>query len=296
MSELASRRGFAFPALIGLGILNHTVLAGSRVTVSLYALSLGASPLIVGTLMGLYAFLPMWLAVAAGRLSDRVGVRRPMLIGSCGIAVAAALPCALPGIVALYVVTSLLGASFMLFQVAAQNATGAFGLASERAKNFSLLALGYSTSGFCGPLLAGLLIDPSFTAACAVLATLPLVPIAVLGRGMLALPGPHREHAHGATGGLAELFRNRHLKRVFVVNGLLAMAWDLHAFFIPIYGATLGLSASRIGVIPGSFAGDVCGSTVHAVIARRFSNSGSDHGADRRGGVRAIPFVEHVGP
>ena len=68
--------------LIALAIVNHSVLSGSRVTVSLYALSIGASPLVVGTLMGLYAFLPIWLSVAAGRLSDRVGVRRPMLVGS----------------------------------------------------------------------------------------------------------------------------------------------------------------------------------------------------------------------
>jgi len=33
------------------------------------------------------------------------------------------------------------------------------------------------------------------------------------------------------------------------------MAWDLHTFFIPIYGARLELSASMIGVILASFAG-----------------------------------------
>lgn len=273
MSEPARPSRRAFAVLIGLGILNHTVLTGSRVTVSLYALSKGASPLIVGALMGLYAFLPMWLAVAAGRLSDRVGVRRPMLLGSCGIALGAALPFALSGIAPLYVATSLLGASFMLFQVAAQNATGTFGPPSERAQNFSLLALGYSISGFCGPLIAGLVIDhASFTAAFATLALLPLLPVVVLGRGVPALPGPHRGHALGPRGGIAELFRNRHLRRVFVVNGLLSMAWDLHTFFIPIYGARIGLSASGIGVILASFA-----AATFAVrllmprIARRFS-------------------------
>ena len=51
-----------------------------------------------------------------------------------------------------------------------------------------------------------------------------------------------------------QLMRNPQLKRVFIVNALLSMAWDLHTFFIPIYGATIGLSASRIGVILASFA------------------------------------------
>ncbi|MGH8849390.1 MAG: MFS transporter [Casimicrobiaceae bacterium] len=249
------RSRYSFPALIVVAILNHTVMAGSRVTVSLYALSAGASPLVVGTLMGLYAFLPIWLSVAAGRLSDRIGVRRPMLVGSCGIALGAALPCLWPGIPSLFVATSLIGASFMLFQVSVQNATGEMGPPGERGKNFSLLALGYSISGFCGPLSAGLSIDNlGFGATFVGFALLPLVPVAILARRALVLPGRHRGHLLAPSSGVAEMFRNPHLKRIFIVNGLLSMAWDLHTFFIPIYGATIGLSASRIGVILASFA------------------------------------------
>ncbi len=255
MSDPRRPHRYAFPALIVLGILNHTVLTGSRVTVSLYALSLGSSAFVVGILMGLYAFLPMLLGVAAGRLSDRIGVRKPMLAGSCGVAIAAALPCFITGIAPLLVTTALLGASFMLFQVAAQNATGMFGRPSERAKHFSWLALGYSVSGFCGPLVSGLMIDhASFSGTFALLALLPLIPVVVLWRDPLRLPGPHPVVASASSGGIAELFRNRHLRRVFVVNALLAVAWDLHSFFVPIYGATIGLSASRIGVILAAFA------------------------------------------
>jgi MFS family permease len=255
VTEPPRSRAHAFPALIGLGILNHSVLTGSRVTVSLYALSLGSSTFVVGTLMGLYAFLPMLLGVAAGRLTDRVGVRKPMLVGSCGVAVAAALPYFVLGIAPLFVTTSLLGVSFMLFQVATQNATGMFGHPSERPKNFAMLALGYSISGFCGPLVSGLMIDHvSFRGTFALLALLPLIPVAVLSRDVLKLPGARPVPEDSSSGGVAVLFRNRHLRRVFIVNALLAVAWDLHSFFIPIYGATIGLSASRIGVILAAFA------------------------------------------
>ena len=255
MSESRAPRRFDFPALIGLGILNHTVLTGSRVTVSLYALDLGASALVVGLLIGLYAFLPMLLAVAAGRLSDRVGVRNPMLLGSCGIAVGAVLPCIFPGLPVLFVSTSLIGVSFMLFQVSAQNATGAVGGASDRARNFSLLALGYSISGFSGPLLAGFTIDQAgFRTTFLVLAVLPLLPIFALWRQMLRLPVT-RVALPTATGdGVLAMFHNPHLRRVFLVNALLSMAWDLHSFFIPLYGKTIGLSASRIGMILAAFA------------------------------------------
>ncbi len=255
MSGAGERRSRTLPALIVLGILNHTALTGSRVTVSLYALSLGASPFVVGTLMGLYSFLPMWLAIGAGRMSDRVGVRGPMLAGCCGIAVGAVLPRIFPGLPALFAATSLIGLSFMLFQVGTQHATGALGASPDRPRNFSLLALGYSVSGFTGPLTVGLLIDhASFSATFACLALLPLAPAAVLARGWLALPRKRPANAPATASGVADLLRNRHLRRVFIINGLLSMAWDLHTFFIPIYGANLGLSASLIGVILAAFA------------------------------------------
>jgi len=300
VSERAKPGRYAFAALIALGILNHMVLSGSRVTVSLYALAQGATPLIVGVLSGLYAFLPMLLAVSAGRLSDRIGVRRPMLLGSAGLALGAAVAWALPGLGPLYFTTSLLGVSFMLFQVAAQNATGDFGEPSERARNFSMLALGYSTSGFCGPLLAGFLIDhTSFGTTFGLLALLPLVPVAVLSRGSPALPAHHAEHAQAARGSVTDLLRQGRMRRVFIVNALLAMAWDLHTFFIPIYGAKIGLSASRIGVILASFA-----AATFAVrllmprIARRFSEFEVLTAALFIAGLAyaLFPFVEQVGP
>jgi MFS family permease len=299
VSASAERAPRTLPALIALGILNHTVLTGSRVTVSLYALSLAGSPFVVGALMGLYSFFPMWLAVAAGRLSDRIGVRGPLLVGSLGIAFGMVLPYLFPGLPALFATTCLIGVSFMLFQVATQNATGALGPPSERAKNFSLLALGYSISGFSGPLLAGMLIDhTTFVSTFLVLSLLPLVPAFVLGRGGLALPPPHAAHLRAPSGGIAELFRNRRLRRVFAVNALFAVAWDLHTFFIPVYGARIGLSASGIGVILAAFAAATFAvRLVMPWIARRFTEFEVLTAAlFVAGGAYALfPFVASVG-
>ena len=155
----------------------------------------------------------------------------------------------------LFAATSLVGVSFMLFQVSVQNATGEMGPPGERAQNFSLLALGYSISGFCGPLAAGLSIDSlGFGTTFIGFALLPVLPALILTRRALVLPGRQRGQPQAPPGGIAQLMRNPQLKRVFIVNALLSMAWDLHTFFIPIYGATIGLSASRIGVILASFA------------------------------------------
>jgi hypothetical protein len=52
--------------LIFTVILAHCAYGGTRLNISLAALSAGASPLVVGVMMSLIAALPMMLGVAAG--------------------------------------------------------------------------------------------------------------------------------------------------------------------------------------------------------------------------------------
>jgi MFS family permease len=255
---VTSRRGFpprTLAALIALGMCNHMLLSGTRVSVSLDALSRGASPAVVGLLMALFALLPMFFGVPVGRLADRIGVRKPMLWGSTGCAVGAALPAIVPGLPALFVSASLIGFSFMLFQVPAQHATGELGEPADRAANFSWLALGYALSGFFGPLIAGFAIDSlGYRWAFALLAAIALVPAAVLASDRPQLPVIHPNPAGNAGGGMLDLLRHPALRRLFIINALFAMGWDLHTIFVPIYGSKVGLSAAQIGMILAAFA------------------------------------------
>ena len=242
-------------ALIALGIANHAVLTGNRVTVTLQAIKQGHSTAVVGILVAVYAFLPMLCAVAAGRISDRIGVRRPMLAGSLGLAAGALIPVFVPGLIALFASAALVGVAFMTFQVAAQNATGELGDTTARVHNFSQLAVGYSISGLLGPLIAGFTIDHAgYTTSFALLAAIPLLPTVVLAAGKVALPGPHPVRAAGIAGSAFDLVTHRKLRRVFAVNVLLSMGWDVHTIVIPVYGAGIGLSASQIGMVLASFA------------------------------------------
>ena len=251
----AVRHGRPLGMLIVIGVANHVVLAGGRVVASLDALARGASPPLVGVLMAFYAILPMLLAVSVGRFTDRVGARRPMLLGTASIATGAWLPFVVPGMAPLFVSATLVGAGFMVFQVAAQNATGDLGDPRERARNFSLLALGYSVSGFLGPLIAGFTIDHAgFPVAYLVLAVASLAPLAALASGRPRLPARAATGGTAHHGGVLALLRHRTLRRVFAINALLTVGWELHAIFVPIYGARLELSASAIGAVLAAFA------------------------------------------
>ena len=71
-----------------LSIAIHSCYIGSKVVVSLLALELGASQLLIGVLAALYALLPLLLGVYSGRLADTIGMRVPMLIGAALTAIA----------------------------------------------------------------------------------------------------------------------------------------------------------------------------------------------------------------
>ncbi|HEX4944521.1 MAG TPA: MFS transporter [Usitatibacteraceae bacterium] len=247
------RRPIRLAWVVVLTVFGHAAFNGSRVTVSLYALSLQSSPLTVGALVSLYSLLPIFLSVSAGRMIDRVGTTRPLLWSSVALACGVGLPALFPGLPPLYLASAIIGLAFMVFHIAIQNSVGALSGPEDRAVNFSWLALGFSISGFLGPTTSGLAIDNAgYRATFAILASSAIIPALALA---IAKPWIPRAHAGRAPGGrLADLLGKRDLRRVFVVTGILAMAWDLFFFVMPIYGTSIGLSASTIGGVLGSFA------------------------------------------
>lgn len=234
-----------------LAILNNIGLKGSKMLVALYALELGASPLAIGMLVSMYAVFPLVLAVHAGRVSDRYGPRRPMMLGSFGVATGLILPVAAPSLATLYVACALIGASSLFFQVSVHNLVGSIGEKNERTANFGTFSLGASISGFLAPVLVGFAIDHSgHVAAYAMLALVSVLPSAVLAGGARRLiPAQvHAEHEK-APGGVRELIGNAALRRTYITGGLIITGIDLFGFYMPIYGRSVGLSASSIGAV-----------------------------------------------
>lgn len=235
--------------------LNHTGFGGSRVAVSLYALHLGANQFEIGVLMALYGLCPMLLAVAIGKLADRVGPRLPMLMGTAGVAVALLLPPLFPGVVTLYLTALLIGTSFHFFFVTVTGIAGGIGGEGNRVRNYALVSLGFSGAGFLGPMAAGFSIDhlghlPAFL----LLSLFTLPPLLLLWYKPGFLPPAGKREAVEGKRNAFDLWRVPVLRNTFIASGIISSAWDLFQFYLPVYGYSVGLSASAIGTVLGVFA------------------------------------------
>lgn len=235
-------------------VLVHLAFTGGRVALSLYAIALHAPTVVVGLLVSMLSLLPMLLSVRLGRWIDRVGMKRPARIAVAVTAAGAALPALWPSVPMLCAASMLLGSGFMLLHMTVYNEVGHTVTDQTRVRAFTLLALAFSTSTVLGPVIAGLAIDGiGHRLTFALLVLFPLLALGVL-LGLRIRVAPRSASGGAAAGArLVDLLKAPRMRAVFVISGLLSMAWDMFTFMVPVQGARIGLSASTIGLIMGCF-------------------------------------------
>jgi MFS family permease len=242
-------------ALLFIVGCNSVSYRASKVVVTLFAIKFGATQVFIGLLVAMYALFPMVIGLYAGRMIDRLGYRAPMLAGSLGFAIGLIIPYLWPSLTSLYLSAAAIGASYVFFNVAAQNLVGVLSSPADKTKNFSNYGLLMAAGGFIGPTMAGFSIDHfGHAESYLFLSFLPLVPVAMLasydpfmGRGAAKTD---EERAVMS----ASLWSDPPLRRALLTSGIVLTGTDLFQFYLPIYGNSVGLSASAIGLILGTFA------------------------------------------
>lgn len=233
----------------------HASYLGSKIVVSLYALHLGASQTTIGVMAALFAIAPLVIGVYSGRLTDTRGTRWPLLGGTVVVCAGMLAGVFANGIAMLAVTASFAGMGFMVFNVAIQTLTGGLGSIEDRAKNFSILSVGYSISTFIGPVSAGFAIDYfGYRGAFLMLALFNVPPfIGLLLSRRLDFVGGNKPAGDAERSALA-LLRLPAVRSVVIISGLIVASTDLFAFYMPVYGHSLHFSASLIGIVLGVYA------------------------------------------
>jgi MFS family permease len=226
------------------------------------ALRDGHSALSVGVLLALFSLTQVFMAIPAGRYTDRHGLKKPMRLSVAVAAIGAGLSVVVPVFPMLCLSALLTGGATGLAVIALQRHVGRSARDADHLKeSFSWLAIGPAVSNFMGPMAAGLMIDHAgqvaaddtgFRAAFALMCLMPLVTWFWVRRvPELPLQIPHKDAAKHR---IWDLLREPLMRRLLLVNWMLSSCWDVHTFVVPILGHERGFSASVVGFILGAFA------------------------------------------
>ena len=235
-------------------LFNMCSFRATKILVSLFAIELGAPQFIIGVMIAMYSLLPALLALQVGKLADRLGVRIPMLIGSAGMTLGMVLPWLWPSMPALYASAALIGVFHMMVNVSAQSLVGSIGGPEDRTRNFSNYALVMAVGSFLGPLAGGFSIDYfGHASSYLYVAAFPLIPVLLLvfARQVGQVPRVKTEEERAVLS--TSLLADPTLRRTVIASAMAVTGQDLFQFYMPIYGHSVGLSASAIGVVLGMF-------------------------------------------
>jgi len=140
-------------AIYASGTLNHSLSLMVTVIMPLWALLLGASPVMIGIALGARHLLPMLLSIHGGALMDRLGTRRVMLWFSLATACTPLVFPTLPWVWALIPLQMIAGLADTMGWTGAQTLIGQ--VMRGNPVHASRLSFCVRIGHFCGPPLVG---------------------------------------------------------------------------------------------------------------------------------------------
>ncbi|MGI6036549.1 MAG: MFS transporter [Limnochordia bacterium] len=248
-TQLESSRQLWLTNIITL--LSFTALTVVKPFIPLYAASLGASTLAVGLVVSSFSFLPFFLAIPTGILTDLWGAKRLIVLGSVGGVAGMVLASSFPNLVILSISQGILGVSQLFVIVAIQTFIGSLGEGRARDANFGLFTTSSSAGQLIGPLIGGRLVDSlGYRAAIGISALLSIIPV------LLALNLRETKAALGANRSLMadlhqvpRLLQNDGVKTAIASSFVVLFVEGLRDAFYPLYLDHLGFSVTIIGVL-----------------------------------------------
>jgi predicted MFS family arabinose efflux permease len=145
----------------------------------------------------------------------------------------------------------------MLWVVATQNLVGVLSSSETRTRNFSFYSLGESTGSVLGPIIVGLSIDTlSHQPAFLIMAAIPALCGIALVLKRNTIPGTTATPAGSGPQpprNMKDLLALPAMRNALLSNAAVMTGLDLFNLYMPIYGHSLGFSATTIGLIMGAF-------------------------------------------
>ncbi|MFF9089301.1 MFS transporter [Streptomyces sp. NPDC014991] len=251
-------RGWLLRLVIAFGCAQGAV-SMARPAVSYRALTLGADERAVGVIAGVYALLPLFVAVPLGRRTDH-GRCAPLLPAGVALVAGGCVLSALAGSLwAMALGSGVMGLGHLCFVIGAQSLVARRSAPHEQDRDFGHFTIGASLGQFVGPVAAGALVGGPDMARSSALA------LVTAGAGAAAAftslwrvedrtavtPRPGR----GARVPVAGILRARGVPAGMLISLSVLSATDILTAYLPVVGEHRGIAPSVIGLLLGLRAG-----------------------------------------
>ncbi|MFI9025060.1 MFS transporter [Streptomyces sp. NPDC053560] len=236
----------------------QTAVSMARPAVSYRALALGADETAVGVITGVYALLPLLVAVPLGRRTDH-GRCTPLLMAGVALITGG---CALSGVAgslpAMAAWSGVMGLGHLCFVIGAQSIVARRSAPDERDRNFGHFTIGASLGQLIGPIGAGLLISEHDGAMARTSATALLVSAAAAACACTALWRLERRDANrgggaaSAAGGrvpVLGILRTRGVTAGIFISLSVLSATDILTAYLPVVGEAHHIAPATIGLL-----------------------------------------------
>ncbi|MEX1031063.1 MAG: MFS transporter [Paenibacillaceae bacterium] len=224
----------------------------TRPIVSLYAAdTLHASPFFIGILVSAYALFPMLFAMSIGKLLDRYGARVVAILGGCGMLLSLLTPVFQPSLISILFSQLFAGFCNICLIISYQKTVG--NRVGDRDNNVMWLTLIFSFAEFLGPLMSGFTYQFLGFRWTLIISALSVLLGIIIGSVI------SKDHWKG---GVAEykskktnfmeslgLLKSANVRKVLLLSAVILYTKDLLVAYFPVYGNSIGLSASMIGLI-----------------------------------------------
>ena len=224
-----------------------------QVMVPLYAVSLGLGPQWLGVLIALPGIFPVLLALQAGRMVDRGGPGRWLLIGMLGMCLAPGVLVVAPGVASLVASRVILGAFILFVSLSAQSLTAAVDNGRSHQANYGTYSTWVAVGRMIGPILFGALLDAygfdtAFVVILGIIAAGAGLSYLVFRRtGSLKVDGS--TDVVGSGKAVKSIVTNVGFQMAVFASAGIFLALTVREAFLPVMLEELGMSATLIGTL-----------------------------------------------
>ncbi|MFI6336451.1 MFS transporter [Streptomyces sp. NPDC050535] len=245
-------RGWLLRLVIAFGFAQGAV-SMARPAVSYRALALGADERAIGVIAGVYALLPLFVAVPLGRRTDHARCAPLLPAGVVLIAGGCALSGRANSLTEMAAWSGVMGLGHLCFVIGAQSIVARQSAPHEQDRNFGHFTIGASLGQLAGPIAAGFLIggpDMAGTSALALLVAGAVAAVSFTSLWRIEHRAPAKSRtAQGDRVPVHRILRTRGVPAGIFISLAVLSATDILTAYLPVVGEHRGIAPSVVGLL-----------------------------------------------